>query len=51
MYKRYINKINKHLISLPSNEFCLPNVEPPKVFRPAADERLPKDAFFIVLCF
>lgn len=34
-------------MSFPSNEFCLPNVEPPNVFRPAADDRLPNDAFFI----
>lgn len=32
---------------MPSNEFCLPKGTPPKVFRPAADDRLPKEAFFI----
>jgi hypothetical protein len=42
---------NKNLMSFPSNEFCLPNVEPPNVFRPAADDRLPNDAFFIFIFF
>lgn len=42
-----IDIINKNLVSMPSNEFCLPNVEPPKVLRPVTDDRLPKDDIFL----
>lgn len=44
--------INKNLISFPSKEFCLPNVEWPNVLRPVIDDdRLPKDDFFILLFY